>query len=72
VILLKNNNNLSEIKEKFDIILADPPWSYNDKNTRGSANRHYKTMPLQDIIALKIPAKDTAMLFLWATSPLLP
>jgi len=64
--------DLTELTEKFDIILADPPWSYSDKNTRGAAQKHYNTMSLREIMDLSIPAKKNSMLFLWSTSPLLP
>lgn len=61
---------------KFSVIYADPPWSYNDK-MRGhgqGAEMHYPTQSLEWIKSLpvqEITAKD-AVLFLWATSPLLP
>ena len=62
--------------KKYRVIYADPPWSYNDKQDTdyyGGAEKHYGTMPLEDIAALpvgKIAEKD-AVLFLWATSPLI-
>ena len=35
--------------KKYKIIYADPPWSYDDKSlNRGGAERHYKTMDIQD------------------------
>jgi site-specific DNA-methyltransferase (adenine-specific) len=63
-------------KKKYNIILADPPWKYNDrrnKHTRfcGGAMSHYDVMDLQDIKNLPIYTitdKD-CMLFLWATFP---
>lgn len=58
----------------YNIILADPPWSYSDKGCNGAAAKHYSTMSLKDIKELpisKIAAKD-AVLFLWVTNPLLP
>lgn len=60
---------------KFQIIYADPPWSYNDKSkNRGGAERHYSTMNVEDI--KKLPVNDIAekdsLLFMWATFPLLP
>lgn len=73
---------------KYPIILADPPWhfqNYNgapgEKNPRQdrrgkagtrSAQSHYATMSLEDIKALPIPAADDAVLLLWACWPLLP
>lgn len=56
----------------YDLIYADPPWSYNNKATRASADRHYPVMTLQEIKAMEIPAKDNSVLFLWVTAPLLP
>lgn len=34
---------------KYNIIYADPPWSYSDKNCNGACLKHYKTMTLQEI-----------------------
>lgn len=59
---------------KYQIILADPPWEYNDKGCRGSAANHYSTMKNKDICNL--PIKDLAdkdcVLFIWGTYPKLP
>ena len=57
---------------KYKIIYADPPWSYDDKAlSRGGAERHYRTMNLEDIKNLPIGsiADDDCVLFLWATFP---
>lgn len=61
--------------KKYDIIYADPPWSYNDK-MKGhsfSLDHEYKTQSKQWISHLPVPdiTADTACLFLWVTSPLL-
>jgi N6-adenosine-specific RNA methylase IME4 len=59
---------------KFNIILADPPWRYTNRCGQGVAEKHYPTMHLDEICALPvadIAAKDSA-LFLWATFPMLP
>lgn len=57
----------------YSVIYADPPWSYRNKGTRAAADRHYKTMSLEEIRAL--PVQDIAdkdcTLFLWATFPML-
>jgi N6-adenosine-specific RNA methylase IME4 len=62
---------------KYDIIYADPPWSYKTYNAKGghkSASAHYNTMTIADICAL--PVKDisaeNSVLFMWATAPNLP
>ena len=63
--------------KKYQIIYADPAWSYGDKQntkTLGGAIKHYGTMSTKDICALPIKeiTEDNAVLFLWVTSPLLP
>lgn len=62
--------------KKYSIIYADPPWNYKDKREShkrlsGGASVHYKTMALEDIKKMPIPAisNDNCMLFLWATFP---
>lgn len=64
------------MSKKYQIIYADPPWSYNDKMSGHSfsLDHQYKTQS-KDWIA-KLPVKDIAekdcVLFMWATSPLIP
>jgi N6-adenosine-specific RNA methylase IME4 len=55
---------------QFDIILADPPWLYEISH-RGSAQDHYQVMENEEIEHLPIPAADNAILFLWATAPMI-
>jgi len=61
--------------KKYDIIYADPPWSYRDRRKgQGGAKDHYATMEINDICNLpirKITAENAA-LFLWVTFPNLP
>jgi N6-adenosine-specific RNA methylase IME4 len=58
---------------KYSIILADPPWDDDFGANRRSTENHYPTMSIEDIWALRVCeiAHDQAMLFLWATSPML-
>lgn len=67
--------------KKYQIIYADPPWSYNlfsgtaeDKKESRTASSHYDVMRLTDICEL--PVKELAdkdcVLFMWATYPTLP
>ena len=59
---------------KYDVIYADPPWEYENSGFDQSAAQHYPVMSLDEIKQLSV-AKLTAspcVLFLWATSPLLP
>ena len=62
--------------KKYNIIYADPPWSYNDKqNTKilGGAIKHYNTMSIKELCELPIKniSEDKAVMFFWTTSPLL-
>lgn len=61
---------------KYRVIYADPPWSYGDKLTDsyGGTQHHYPTMSLPELNAMPVRdlVADDAVLFLWATSPLLP
>lgn len=70
--------DLNQAEQKYNVIYADPPWAYRNKNTGGSmksgASAKYKTMELNEIINL--PVRDIASknvcLFLWSTTPFLP
>jgi len=60
---------------RFDVLLADPPWQTNfRRGTSRDVEEHYPTLSEDGIGAL--PVHDIAavdcVLFLWATSPLLP
>jgi len=58
--------------KKYKIILADPPWSYQNGGVpQGGVNREYPTMKLEDIKKLPIAeiADDTCVLMMWATFP---
>lgn len=56
---------------QFRLLYADPPWRYQhlpQTESRRIENQ-YPTMELAAICALRVPAADDAVLFLWATSP---
>lgn len=59
--------------KKYQIIYADPPWSYDKKVGQGIADDIYPTMDIQDI--KKLPIADIAdhdcFLFLWVVFPML-
>lgn len=59
--------------KKYNIIYADPPWSYQDKKCNGACEFHYSTMKIEDICALPVKdlAADDCVLFLWVTYPML-
>jgi N6-adenosine-specific RNA methylase IME4 len=52
----------------FSAIVADPPWQYDNRATRGAAEDHYATMTLEDVKALDVPAAPAAHLYLWTTN----
>lgn len=65
--------------KKYQIIYADPPWSYKvwseeKKGARGCAKRHYQTMSVDEICAMSVRdiADENCKLFMWATPPCLP
>ena len=66
-----------ELPDKlYNIILADPAWSYRDKRDKhprlcGGASVHYNTMTVEDIKNLPVNkiADKNCMLFLWVTFP---
>ena len=59
--------------KKYNIIYADPPWSYKDKKCNGACEFHYNTMNIKDICNLPIKeiADKDCVLFLWVTYPML-
>ena len=61
----------------FDLIMADPPWSYEMRSEKGyakSPEAHYSTMPLTAIKALPVEALAgvNSLLWLWALGNQLP
>lgn len=62
--------------KSFEVILADPPWKYNDQKSNNPAlgGITYPVMSIDDLC--RMPVKDIAhkssILFMWATMPLLP
>lgn len=61
---------------KYQIIYADPPWSYKDKANAGNrgAGHKYPTQGTDWIAGLPVAdlAADDCVLFLWVTMPQLP
>jgi N6-adenosine-specific RNA methylase IME4 len=55
----------------FATLVADPPWQYANRATRGAAEDHYPTMTVEDLCALDVPhdkAAPDAHLYLWTTA----
>ena len=63
-------------KKLYPVIYADPPWRFEpysrDSGLDRSADNHYQTMTLEELKELKVPAAPNAVLFMWATNPMLP
>ncbi len=62
--------------KKYKIIYVDPPWKYDNINWykhRGSENKHYSTMEIEEMS--KLPVGDICdkdcVLFMWVTTPFL-
>lgn len=61
---------------KYDVIVIDPPWAYNEKggfttdqynaeSNRGAVD--YPTMTVEQIKCIELPDKDNTVMFLWTT-----
>jgi N6-adenosine-specific RNA methylase IME4 len=61
--------------KKYNIIYADPPWTYRDKALAGQrgAGCKYNLMTQEELCSLPIQsiASDDCCLFLWVTFPML-
>lgn len=65
---------------RYRVIYADPPWKYSDNRAglegyeKSAAEGQYPTMSVSELQALGVDrlAADDAVLFCWATFPLLP
>lgn len=62
--------------DRYDVVLADPPWRYNARRSASSrfglgVHGHYPTMSTVDICALPVAdlAAPRSLLFLWVTWP---
>ena len=60
---------------KYRVLYADPPWKYGDQLTEsyGPTEFHYPAMSIPELCALPVTdlTRESAVLFLWVTSPLL-
>jgi len=63
--------------KKYSIIYADPPWSISSTSQIPSGrpgSRPYRAMRMVDIFSMDVRkiSEEDSVLFLWATSPLIP
>ena len=69
-----------KVLQKYPVIYADPPWKFGVRSEvtgrEKSAENHYPTMDTDEICALfenvGNPVSKDAVLFMWATNPMLP
>lgn len=60
----------------YDFMMSDPPWRFGTYSAKGkeqkSAENHYETMSLEDIMALPVAdlAAKHCLLWLWVTRPM--
>lgn len=52
----------------YPTVVIDPPWRYSNTATRGAAEDHYRTMSIEELIALDIPTEHDAHVYLWVTN----
>lgn len=63
---------------KYNVLYADPGWKYDNERTGGTlksgAAQRYTVLPVEDICKLPVLeiSERNAVLFLWATVPMLP
>lgn len=63
---------------RYGVIYADPPWRFKPRSDETgmdrAADNHYPTLDLPELSSLDVLnlAADDAVLFLWATAPMLP
>jgi N6-adenosine-specific RNA methylase IME4 len=62
--------------KKYNIIYADPPWSfktYSNKGKEKSPDKHYQCMSISDISKLDVMSisDDNCVLLMWVTFPCL-
>jgi len=57
--------------QRYEVIYADPPWRYGNATPNRRIENHYPTMMLATICCMEIPAARDAVLYMWATAPLL-
>ncbi|MDC9599015.1 MT-A70 family methyltransferase, partial [Xenorhabdus sp. XENO-2] len=57
------------MEQKYSLILADPPWQYNNAASNGAANNHYTTTDFYSLTRLPIEqiAAKNSVLAMWYT-----
>jgi N6-adenosine-specific RNA methylase IME4 len=69
------NQQREKSDQLFNVIYADPNWKFQTRSENGmdrAADNHYECTNVAEIKAMKVPAAEDAVLFLWSTAPFLP
>jgi N6-adenosine-specific RNA methylase IME4 len=59
----------------FEVILADPAWQYSKPKAvyqHSQIENKYKTMPIEEIKAMRVPRAKNGCLYLWCPPALFP
>src|SRR5262245_42361993 len=60
----------------YSLLYCDVPWRFEPRDRETglakSADRHYRTMPLEEMAACPVPVSSNAFLALWVYDPMLP
>lgn len=61
------------MRKRYKVIYADPPWSYDNKGSRNTADKQYTTTGIDALKRMMIaPLCDAdAVCFMWVTFPML-
>lgn len=75
--IVKSLDSDNSLQGKYKVIYTDPPWefkSWSEKGEGKSAQNHYSCMTMDEIKTLPVGniTQDNAIMFMWATDPLLP
>jgi N6-adenosine-specific RNA methylase IME4 len=55
----------------YGVIYLDPPWHFEVRSDSGmdrSADNHYKTMSIEDMAEMNMPAASNCVMFMWSTT----
>jgi len=64
------NGDCRTVLPTYDVIIADPPWSYyGDQNKMGACGKEYQTLGDRDLLDWRYPLSERGVLFMWATCP---
>ena len=57
--------------KKYNIIYADPAWSYNENWGNGCVKHHYETTGIEQMKQLPVSdlSDDNCYLYMWYTNP---